>query len=91
MAAHHWLCGGVVPNLRCSLDPTGTGVYCVCANVLISQVDTLRNLAYICMAVALAQFVVFLMALRLLGIDMSKVIGDDDARALSRRGAKTIV
>ena len=71
-------------------DRKGTGVYCVCANVLVSQVDTLRSLAYICMAVALAQFVVFLMALRLLGVDMSKVVGDSGGSS-KRSIAKTIV
>jgi hypothetical protein len=66
----------------------------------MSQVDQMKNLAYVCLAVALMHFVFggcnmvvvghagacalmqvtyFLMALRLLGIDVSAIIGDGTA------------
>jgi hypothetical protein len=73
-------------------DPTGSGIYCVCANVLMSQVDQMKNLAYVCLAVALMQLVVFLMALRLLGIDVSAIVGDGNSGGMAQRSqAKMIV
>jgi hypothetical protein len=73
-------------------DPEGSGIYCVCANVLVSQVDQMKNLAYICLAIALVQFVVFLMALRLLGVDMVVIVGDGHSGGMAQRSKlKTIV
>ena len=49
-------------------DPTGAGAWCVCSNILISKVDTLKQLAIACTVVACIQFILILSALRLLGV-----------------------
>jgi hypothetical protein len=57
-------------------DPKGTHVWCVCANVIITKVDMLKNIAYVVVAVACMQFVILAMALQLMGIDVRTVAGE---------------
>lgn len=63
----------VVHNATHVADSTGLGAFCVCRSVLMSKIDSMRNIAIIGITMICIQVLLVLMSCKLMGIDLTEV------------------
>ena len=63
----------LVDNATHVADSTGLGAFCVCRSVLMSKIDSMRNIAIIGITMICIQVLLVLMSCKLMGIDLTEV------------------
>ena len=64
---------GIQYNESHVTDSTGVAAFCVCRSVLMSKIDSMRNIAIVGITMICIQVLLVLMSCKLMGIDLTEV------------------